>query len=278
MGDYGPDAGCGRPEPRPAGQRRVEHRQAGRQLRLAVLHRRERRLQRLRLRHEHVRADVRLRRARSTTRRTTPACATCRRPSPRRLVGYGETDTRFPRARAPAARPMAARSTTTTPTSTPTQVPARTTTASGSSSSGTTAGSRRELDARRARRPRSTADPCTNTFPGGDYLRPMDMEFGPDGSLYVIEWGAGFGGNNADSGIYRIDYTKGARRPIAARAAHAGLGPGAAVGAVLLRRHLRPRGHAARPTRGTSTRRHDRLDRPEPGAHLPRRRQLQRAS
>ena len=30
------------------------------------------------------------------------------------------------------------------------------------------------------------------------YLRPMDLDFGPDGSLYVIEWGSGFGGNNAD--------------------------------------------------------------------------------
>ncbi len=41
----------------------------------------------------------------------------------------------------------------------------------------------------------------------GTFLRPMDLHFGPDGALYVIEWGSGFGGNNADSGIYRIDYT-----------------------------------------------------------------------
>ena len=32
---------------------------------------------------------------------------------------------------------------------------------------------------------------------GTGYLRPMDLDFGPDGSLYVIEWGSGFGGNNA---------------------------------------------------------------------------------
>ena len=30
-----------------------------------------------------------------------------------------------------------------------------------------------------------------------------------------IDWGSGFNGNNVDSGIYRIDYVKGARRPIA---------------------------------------------------------------
>ncbi|HWM08730.1 MAG TPA: ThuA domain-containing protein, partial [Solirubrobacteraceae bacterium] len=47
------------------------------------------------------------------------------------------------------------------------------------------------------------------------FFRPHEMEFGPDGSLYVIDWGDGFGGNNANSGIYRIDYVAGARRPIA---------------------------------------------------------------
>jgi cytochrome c len=47
------------------------------------------------------------------------------------------------------------------------------------------------------------------------FFRPHEMEFGPDGSLYVIDWGSGFNGNNANSGIYRIDYVAGARRPIA---------------------------------------------------------------
>jgi cytochrome c len=41
----------------------------------------------------------------------------------------------------------------------------------------------------------------------GALRRPgMDLEFGPDGSLYLIEWGSGFDGGNADSGIYRIDH------------------------------------------------------------------------
>ena len=44
------------------------------------------------------------------------------------------------------------------------------------------------------------------------FKKPMDMKFGPDGALYLIEWGSGFGGNNTDSGIYRIDYTQGNRR------------------------------------------------------------------
>ena len=50
---------------------------------------------------------------------------------------------------------------------------------------------------------------------GTGYKRPMDLDFGPDGALYVIEWGSGFGGDNADSGVYRIDYIAGDKAPIA---------------------------------------------------------------
>src|ERR1044071_9749576 len=50
---------------------------------------------------------------------------------------------------------------------------------------------------------------------GTGYKRPMDLDFGPDGALYVIEWGSGFGGDNADSGIYRVDYVAGNKAPIA---------------------------------------------------------------
>ncbi|GAA2109825.1 hypothetical protein GCM10009780_64570 [Actinomadura alba] len=52
-------------------------------------------------------------------------------------------------------------------------------------------------------------------FKSFDFKKPMDMKFGPDGALYMIEWGSGFGGDNADSGIYRIDYVQGNRPPIA---------------------------------------------------------------
>ncbi|MEV8376233.1 ThuA domain-containing protein [Kribbella sp. NPDC056861] len=48
-----------------------------------------------------------------------------------------------------------------------------------------------------------------------NFVRPHALQFGPDGALYVIEWGSGFGGNNADSGIYRIDYVQGNRAPLA---------------------------------------------------------------
>ncbi|HET8786833.1 MAG TPA: ThuA domain-containing protein, partial [Candidatus Limnocylindrales bacterium] len=62
---------------------------------------------------------------------------------------------------------------------------------------------------------------------GTGYRRPMDLDFGPDGALYVIEWGSGFNGNNADSGVYRIDYKSGNQRPVAHATAtpDAGLAP-----------------------------------------------------
>jgi PKD repeat protein/glucose/arabinose dehydrogenase len=46
-------------------------------------------------------------------------------------------------------------------------------------------------------------------------LAPMDMKFGPDGAMYMVEWGGGYGRDNPDSGVYRIDYTRGDRRPVA---------------------------------------------------------------
>ena len=45
--------------------------------------------------------------------------------------------------------------------------------------------------------------------------RPMDMEFGPDGAIYMIEWGSGFGGGNADAKVVRIDYVAGNHAPVA---------------------------------------------------------------
>ena len=43
-------------------------------------------------------------------------------------------------------------------------------------------------------------------FPYLNYQSPMDMEFGPDGALYLAEWGQGFQADHPESGIYRIEY------------------------------------------------------------------------
>ena len=41
---------------------------------------------------------------------------------------------------------------------------------------------------------------------GMTFRRPMDLEIGPDGALYLIEWGSGFSGGNSDAQIVRLEY------------------------------------------------------------------------
>ena len=43
---------------------------------------------------------------------------------------------------------------------------------------------------------------------------PIDMEQGPDGKLYILEYGKGWFSKNPDAGIVRIDYLKGNRPPV----------------------------------------------------------------
>lgn len=45
---------------------------------------------------------------------------------------------------------------------------------------------------------------------------PMDIEFGPDGSLYVLDYGDGFFRANPDAGLYKISYAEGNKSPQAA--------------------------------------------------------------
>jgi glucose/arabinose dehydrogenase/PKD repeat protein len=55
---------------------------------------------------------------------------------------------------------------------------------------------------------------------------PMTLEFGPDGSLYVLEYGDGFFRPNPDAGLYRIDYVQGTKGPRADLEASATSGQG----------------------------------------------------
>ncbi|WP_460776330.1 ThuA domain-containing protein [Nocardiopsis nanhaiensis] len=55
----------------------------------------------------------------------------------------------------------------------------------------------------------------TDTVPDIDLANPMDMEFGPDGALYVLEYGSGWFGGSEDSAISRIDYTGAGDSPVA---------------------------------------------------------------
>ncbi|WP_260194138.1 ThuA domain-containing protein [Actinophytocola gossypii] len=55
--------------------------------------------------------------------------------------------------------------------------------------------------------------------------RPMNIEFGPDGSMYVLDYGSGYFGGAEDSAVYRIDYTKGNNTPQVRLAADRTSGP-----------------------------------------------------
>ncbi len=58
---------------------------------------------------------------------------------------------------------------------------------------------------------------------------PIDLDFGPDGSLYIVEWGSGFTNNNPDARILKISFqsTESNRAPIAIASAslESGLAP-----------------------------------------------------
>ncbi|MCP2163507.1 PKD domain-containing protein [Goodfellowiella coeruleoviolacea] len=52
-------------------------------------------------------------------------------------------------------------------------------------------------------------------LPELDFDQPMDLEFGPEGSLYVLEYGGGFFTPGPRAGLYRVDYTRGQHSPTA---------------------------------------------------------------
>jgi glucose/arabinose dehydrogenase len=48
---------------------------------------------------------------------------------------------------------------------------------------------------------------------GMPFVHPIDMEFGPDGSLYLLEYGSGYFSGAPDAGLYKINYVQGGRSP-----------------------------------------------------------------
>jgi len=49
----------------------------------------------------------------------------------------------------------------------------------------------------------------------GDFRRPTDVEIGPDGAMYMLEYGSVYGIDNEDARLVRIDYNNGNRNPVA---------------------------------------------------------------
>ena len=98
---------------------------------------------------------------------------------------------------------------------------------------------------------------------------PMDMEFGPDGTFYLLTYGDGFFAINPDAGMMRWEYVKGLRAPVAVLTADETNGAVAADGQLLERGLERPRSGRLDPLRvGLRRQRHGRLGRAEPDVHL----------
>ncbi|MEJ3750838.1 ThuA domain-containing protein [Actinomycetes bacterium KLBMP 9797] len=58
-------------------------------------------------------------------------------------------------------------------------------------------------------------------FPAYTGTQVMDHEFGPDGALYVLDYGTGWGSGDASSAVYRIEYNSGGgRSPTASASAN----------------------------------------------------------
>jgi cytochrome c len=49
----------------------------------------------------------------------------------------------------------------------------------------------------------------------GDFRRPIDLTFGPDGVMYMLEYGSVYGADNDDARLVKIEYNSGNRAPIA---------------------------------------------------------------
>ncbi|KAA5542885.1 PQQ-dependent sugar dehydrogenase [Adhaeribacter rhizoryzae] len=52
-------------------------------------------------------------------------------------------------------------------------------------------------------------------LPEQEWYKPIDMKFGPDGALYVLQYGANYFEHNPDSRLIKITYSEGNRQPIA---------------------------------------------------------------
>ena len=50
-------------------------------------------------------------------------------------------------------------------------------------------------------------------LPQQEWYKPIDMKFGPDGSLYVLQYGANYFEHNPDSRLVKITYVEGNREP-----------------------------------------------------------------
>ena len=120
----------------------------------------------------------------------------------------------------PAASARTARSSTTSTPTTPRCASSRPTTTTRSSWAST----RRTRCVRSSSTPRTASSRSTSLLDCGqanipnpvfdmECDNPMDIQFGSDGSLYLLTYGDAYYAANPDAGLYRFDYVKGQRAP-----------------------------------------------------------------
>lgn len=52
-------------------------------------------------------------------------------------------------------------------------------------------------------------------LPGFDFWHPIDIKFGSDGAMYVLQYGSNYFARNPDAQLVRIEYAEGNRQPVA---------------------------------------------------------------
>ena len=97
---------------------------------------------------------------------------------------------------------------------------------------------------------------------------PMDMEFGPDGNLYLLTYGDGFFNINPDAAMEAVRVREGQAGPGRLRQRDADERSGAAGGQLQRHGHRRRSRRRSQLRLGLRQQRHDRLDRGGPDAHV----------
>ena len=102
-----------------------------------------------------------------------------------------------------------------------------------------------------------------NAFPWSG-TQVMDMAFGPDGALYVLDYGTGYFSGDENSALYRIEHVTGGHRPDRTGEGRRHLGQGAPGRLVLLGRQHRPGRRHPQPRLDLRRRRHLHCRQPVP--------------
>ena len=51
-------------------------------------------------------------------------------------------------------------------------------------------------------------------LPNEEFVKPIEMELGPDGSIYMLEYGQNYFLNNPEAKLVKIEYAAGNRLPV----------------------------------------------------------------